>query len=108
MKKSLFLILLSALLLPVSFISAQDLGKYTNNPIYLGSLASNIEYALWIIFALIVVVCFVVAGIMFLTAMGDAAKLKTARSAFFWGIAGVAVGIIAYSIVWIMGGLLTY
>jgi len=58
------------------------------------------------IFTAIVVVLFVVAGILFLTAQGAPEKLATARSAFLWGVVGVAVGIIAYSIVLIVAGVL--
>jgi hypothetical protein len=104
MKKSFFLILLGVLL-PASFVSA--LGRYGSD-IGLGNIVFSIQDALWMVFTVIVVICFVVAGIMFLTAQGDAKKLETAKSAVFWGIVGVAVGIIAYSIVYIMGGILTY
>lgn len=107
-KKSFFLILLSALLLPVSFASAQLWYGFDNTSLSIDSITGSIVGVLWIIFALVVVVCFVVAGIMFLTAMGDAAKLKIAKSALMWGIVGVAVGIVAYSILYIMGGILTY
>jgi len=92
--------------LPISFASAQ-LGKYGSD-ISVGNLVYNIEYVVWMIFALVVVVCFVVAGIMFLTAQGDAKKLETAKASFIWGVAGVAVGIIAYSILYIIGNILIY
>ena len=114
MKKSLFLILLGALLLPVfsclpaGKASAQLVWGFDNAGLSIYSITGSIMGVLWIIFALFVVVCFVVAGIMFLTAMGDPAKLKIARSAFIWGVAGVVVGILAYSILWIIGGALTY
>lgn len=58
-----------------------------------------IENALWIIFGLIAVICFVYAAILFLTAGGQPEKIQSARSAFIWGIAGVVVGIVAYSII---------
>ena len=62
-----------------------------------------IENALWVIFGLIAVVMFVMAGILFLTAGGQPEKVQSARSAFIWGVAGVVVGIVAYSIVAIVG-----
>jgi hypothetical protein len=98
----------SALLLP-ALASAQ---AADNGPgVYITSLSylvGFIEHALWIVFGGIAVICFVVAGILFLTAGGAPEKVTAARSAFIWGIAGVVVGILAYSIVAIvtsvMGG----
>ncbi|MEI7425091.1 MAG: hypothetical protein WCK10_03170 [Candidatus Staskawiczbacteria bacterium] len=68
----------------------------------LTQIVTYIENALWIIFGLIAVICFVMAGILFLTAGGQPEKVQSARSAFIWGIAGVVVGIVAYSIVQIV------
>jgi len=58
----------------------------------------GLENMMWIIFAGVVVVCFVVAGMLFLFAQGDPEKVKVARTAFIWGVVGVVVGILAYSI----------
>jgi hypothetical protein len=79
------------------------INNITNISVLINSLLST----LWIIFAGIAVVCFVIAGILFLTAGGQAEKITAARSAFIWGIAGVVVGIIAYSIIAIVGSFLT-
>lgn len=65
-------------------------------------LVNAIKRPLWIVFGLIALIAFVVAGILFLTASGDPDKIKTARTAFLWGIVGVVVGIVAYSIVTII------
>lgn len=65
----------------------------------LSQIVTYIENALWIIFGLIAVIMFVVAGITFMTAGGQPDKVATARSAFIWGVAGVVVGILAYSII---------
>ena len=69
-------------------------------------LINSLLGTLWVIFAGIAVVCFVISGILFLTAGGQAEKITAARSAFIWGIAGVVVGIIAYSIITIVGNIL--
>lgn len=65
----------------------------------LNQIVTYIENALWIIFGLIAVIMFVIAGITFMTAGGQPDKVATARSAFIWGVAGVVVGILAYSII---------
>ena len=70
------------------------------------SLSMAIVNVIWPVFVVIVVVCFVVAGILFLSAMGDPAKIAKARSAFLWGVVGVVVGIVAYSIIRIISSAL--
>lgn len=52
-----------------------------------------------LIFGAVAVICFLVAGVLFLTAAGDPGKLTIARAAFIWGIVGVVVGILAFSII---------
>lgn len=97
-KPFLMALLISLIFTPTNKILAAYLGNYGHN-ITVTGIVYNLENLIWIIFTFIVVFCFVIAGIMFLTALGDPAKLKTARAAFLWGIAGVIVGILAYSII---------
>jgi len=97
-KKILFLLLLTALSLPIATFAA-----VTNIQSLMETLVGSV---LWSIFTAIVVVCFVYAGILFLTAGGDPTKLASARSSFIWGIAGVVVGIMAYSIINILSNML--
>ena len=53
---------------------------------------------IWPIFAGFAVIMFLVAAFMFLTSSGDATKVATARQAVLWGVVGVVVGLIAFSI----------
>lgn len=71
--------------------------------INLNTLINGILGKLWIIFGALAVIMFVYAGILFLTASGAAEKVSAARQAFLWGVVGVVVGIIAYSIITIIG-----
>jgi FtsH-binding integral membrane protein len=100
-KKTLFLILLGVLASP-SIVFAQLTYGYSQNYSYLDILDTFMGN-LWILFTAIAVICFAIAGITFLTANGDPEKLKLARSAFIWGIVGVVIGIIAGSIISIVG-----
>lgn len=87
----------SILLLPVVAF-ADTPGMPTDVVTSVEILVEKIENLLWIVFGGIAVVMFVVAGILFLTAGGQAEKIQAARSALIWGVAGVVIGILAYSI----------
>lgn len=101
-KTKLALISIGILLLPVVAL-AQPTVQISS----LQEIVNSIERAVWIVFGGIAVVCFVVAGILFLTAGGTPEKVQSARSAFIWGVAGVVVGIVAYSIIAIVSSVIT-
>lgn len=90
--------LLTALALPVlAAAQGQPSGGAT-----LQQLIDGIKSAAWMIFGAVAVICFVIAGILFMTAQGSPEKIQQARNAFLWGVAGVVVGILAYSIITIV------
>ena len=95
-KKTSFLTILGILVLPSSaFAQLHSYGAAVTPTDFI----HNLELAIGLIFGAIVVVCFVISGILFLTAQGDPEKLKIARSSVIWGIVGVVVGILAFSII---------
>jgi len=67
----------------------------------------GIEMAAGLIFGGVAVIMFVVAGVLFLSAQGEPEKLKQARAAVIWGVAGVIVGILAFSIIAVVISILT-
>ena len=69
-------------------------------------LGVNISSIMWKIAAVVALVCFVLAGIMFMTAQGQPDKIETAKKAVIWGVVGIIVAIIAYSIINIIGNSL--
>ena len=103
-KKTSLLALLGLAALP-SLASAQLYRPAS--PYTLASMLQSAETAVWVIFTGIVVVCFVIAGIILLTAQGDVEKIKSGRLAVIWGVAGVVVGILAYSILAIISAVLS-
>ena len=107
-KIQIALVTLGVLALPLMTLAVYNpLGNPTGSNFGdLTSVINNILGKLWVVFAAIAVVCFLVAGILFLTAGGQPEKVQAARSAFIWGVAGVVVGIIAYSIIAIAGSLI--
>ena len=103
-KKTLFLTTLGILALPV-FALAQ-LHNYGTD-IDPQDIIDSIETVIWVIFGAVTIICFVISGIQFLTAQGAPEKLKAAKSSFIWGIVGIVVGILAYSIITIVSDALT-
>lgn len=69
-------------------------------------LFEKIKAAVWSIFAIVVFVAFAVAGILFLTAGGAPDKIATARQMAIYGVIGIIVGILAYSILGIVTTLI--
>lgn len=104
-KLTLGLVAIGVMALPILTL-AQIGGTPPTVSLSLTQLATNIANAVWIVFTVIAVVCFVVAGILFLTAGGAPDKVATARSAFIWGIAGVVVAILAFTIITLVTGFL--
>jgi len=94
------LILLGLLALPVLAFA-----QPTNTIESIDQLYDVVARAIWVIFGIIALVMFVIAGILFLTAAGQPERIVQARQAFLWGVAGVVVGILAFSIVTIMENL---
>ena len=84
-KKSLFLILFAALILPFT-VSAQ---------VTIGSMAQAIAGQVLIVGTWIVVIMWVVCGILFLTAQGDPGKLNAAKTGLFAAIGGTILIILA-------------
>ena len=95
------LLLLSILVLPVT------VGAIPSQPGE-GSIGSLTEFyntvgrVAWQAFAIIALIMFIIAGVLFLTAGGDPEKVKTARNAFLWGVVGIIVAVVAFSIVTII------
>lgn len=99
--KKILLSLFALNLAFLPFLASAQYGGFqgTGAGLNIERVGLSLANAIWIIFTVIAVLCFVFAGIMFLTAFGDADKIKTARSAFLWGIVGVVVAIFAYTAV---------
>jgi FtsH-binding integral membrane protein len=88
------LLLLSVVLLPVA-VSAQP----TTTGIDFDNLLTMVGEILWKIVGIVALIMFVIAGLAFMFAQGDPAKVAQARSFVLWGVVGIIVAILAYSIV---------
>jgi hypothetical protein len=108
-KTKITLVSFSALLLPVLAFAQMQTNAPGGPGVAIGSMQQiieKIEMAAGLIFGAIAVISFVIAGIYFLTSGGDPDKVTKARSAAIWGVAGIVVGIIAFSIIAIVASFL--
>lgn len=105
MSKKILLALLAILFIP-SLKPALAYLYRPESPFSIVTLGISLETTIWVIFTFIVVLCFVISGILFLTAQGQPEKLKIAKASFIWGVVGVVVGILAYSILYIIERLM--
>ncbi|MEA2092764.1 MAG: hypothetical protein U9P61_02235 [Patescibacteria group bacterium] len=95
------LLLVGLLVLPFGFVGAADpvTGVWED----WADIEDFIDFALsavWFIFTIGVMVCFIMAGFNFLTSAGDDTKVAKAKEWVKYGLIGVGVGILA-------GGMLT-
>lgn len=72
----------------------------------INSLFAAIVSVIWTVFVGIGIICILFAGLMFLTALGNAEKIKQARSAALWGVVGMVVGILGFSATSILSNVL--
>ena len=63
------------------------------------NIAGIILEILWSVAVAFIIVMFILAGFKFLTAQGDLSKVAEARQAVIWGLVGVAVVILAWSVI---------
>ena len=103
MNKNFFRLILSTIfLLPiVAQAQPEPYAPVVNVPQIssLQQLIHSLENAAGLVFGAIAVIMFIMAGVLFLTAQGAPEKVQQARQAFLWGVAGVIVGILAFSII---------
>lgn len=96
--KIIAVLTLAVLTLPVLAIAANVPAAPGQVSGDIGSLVSKLLDKIWIVFAGIAIVLFLWAGVLFLTAQGNPEKIAQARMAFLWGVVGVVVMILAFSI----------
>ena len=86
-----FLLLFSAVFLGLPIITLAD-------NIIVTVINNLINIVVWPLFIGLVVITFIYAGIMYLTARGEPGQISKANQAVIWGVIGVFVGLIAFFI----------
>jgi hypothetical protein len=97
MKKKYFFIFAATLLAPLTALALNLPPLNPGGPIDVSSIIDTMFTYLWVLFAALAILMFIMAGVSFLTASGDPGKIKTARTMVLWGIVGVLVGVLAFS-----------
>ncbi len=73
-------------------------GNITNTGTLVNSIMGLVNWVAWAV-GLVAVVMGMYAGILFITAGGDAAKVSTARNILLYSIIGIAVAVLAFGLV---------
>ena len=99
---------LAALLASPAFILAFSPGNIPNtvNTLTVGSLVDIIFSILWPIAVAFFIIMFILAAFQFATAQGDPGKLQAARSSVIFGVVGVVVALVAWSLVAIVRNMI--
>lgn len=93
------------MLLPV--VAYADTCSTSDGKEWIKCILNNfINVVAWPVFIAVVVVMFMWTGLLFLLAKGDVAKLGEARKALIWALFGVALGVLAFSIIKTLQALL--
>jgi hypothetical protein len=98
MKKLLPILVLVALLLPMATLNAAAYTEPLPTGVDLLAMIAQIaNYLFWILLAISIVVI-VYAGILFVTAAGNAEQVEKARGIILYAIVGIIVAMLAYGI----------
>ena len=96
-------VIVTLLSLP-TLILAFNAGNVPNsNPsLTVEGLIDIIFSILWPVAVAFFIIMFILAAFLFATSQGDPEKVKQARGAVIWGVVGVVVALVAFSIVFIL------
>ena len=98
MNKKIIAMSIVVLLTPLAalaYTSPPPPGTFNGN---IDAIIGAIFNVFWPIVVAFVIVMFTIAGFKFMTAQGDAGRIADARNAVIWGVAGVGVILLAWSI----------
>ena len=107
-KKIVFSSAVSVLLALPAVIFAFNSGGVPNisTALNVGDVIDIIFIILWPIAVAFFIIMFVLAAFLFATAQGDPEKVKQARNSVIWGVVGVFVALISFSIVFVIRNLI--
>ncbi len=93
-----------SLLLPLAAIAT---GGASAGAAWFQTILNNfLNMILWPLFLGLVVIMFIYAGILYLTAHGDPSRIAAANKAVIWAVVGIVVAIAAFSAVGLIQNLI--
>ncbi len=105
MNKKLIAFSASALLLALPLVTmAFSAGPQPNQVagLNINTLIDIVFSIIWPIVVAFAIIMFILAAFMFFNAQGDPEKVKSARDAVLWGVVGMVVALLAFSIPYIV------
>lgn len=115
MNKKVFSLFLSIILsfLPITALADFSSGEvpFASNPqnfnvfTIVSDIITKILNLMWVVLVAFAMIMFLVAAFQFLSAQGEPEEIKKARNSLIWGVVGLAVAIIAFSLPRIIVGL---
>ncbi|OGZ69396.1 MAG: hypothetical protein A3F47_02075 [Candidatus Staskawiczbacteria bacterium RIFCSPHIGHO2_12_FULL_38_11] len=64
-----------------------------------GVITRLLDFVVWPLFTGLVIIMFIWAGFLFLSAKGEPGKIDTAKKAMTWAVIGVVIAILGFSAV---------
>ena len=105
MNKKIIAVSASAVLLAMPLVSlAFSAGGIPNQVpgLSINQLIDIIFSIIWPVVVAFAIIMFILAAFMFFTAQGDPEKVTNARNAVLWGVVGMVVALLAFSIPFIV------
>ena len=99
------LLLLSVAVVPFAVVAVTLPTEPTGGITDVAGIFTAVASIIWPIAMGVAFIVFLVAGILFATSGGDPEKVKTARDYVLYGVVGIVVAILAYSLVTIVSGV---
>jgi hypothetical protein len=95
--------LVGSLVLPIITMAISDVEVPELNGSQMMEIINRITNWLFAFLIIVAVVSIIIAGYYFITAQGDAEKVKTARNFILYALIGVGVGLLAKGLVGLVG-----
>ena len=97
-KKTLSILASTALLTFPVFCLAFTIPALPGSTNSIGVILDDIFNLLWPVFIGFSVIMFLVAGFQYLRTQGDPSEIQTVNKAVLWGVIGLILGVLAFSI----------
>lgn len=106
MNKKLLLLFFSLTIILIPFISSAADPTIVASTWFRDIICRFLNIVLWPVFLGLVIIMFIWAAILFLTAHGDPSKTTQAKKAVIWAVVGIVVAIVGFSAMTLVGKII--